>query len=134
MLLYDWKKLVETCEGSPLMIYTIFKMLVMKEIPINKYDKIYKYVDLSFAGSSFLVNPEQLIFESYKYSYREISQYLALASIRPISEYYATGKTSLDQRLVEVEAELYEENSLLRIEDGNIYFMYEEVPDKRKLH
>ena len=134
MFLYDWKKLVETCEGSPLMIYTIFKMLVMKEIPINKYDKIYKYVDLSFAGSSFLVNPEQLIFESYKYSYREISQYLALASIRPISEYYATGKTSLDQRLVEVEAELYEENSLLRIEDGNIYFMYEEVPDKRKLH
>lgn len=134
MFLYDWKKLVETSEGSPLMIYTIFKMLVMKEIPINKYDKIYKYVDLSFAGSSFLVNPEQLIFESYKYSYREISQYLALASIRPISEYYATGKTWLDQRLVEVEAELYEENSLLRIEDGNIYFMYEEVPDKRKLH
>ena len=134
MFLYDWKKIVETAEGSPILVYTIFKMLVLKEIPTNKFDKIYKYVDLSFAGSSFLVNPEQLVFESYKYSYREISQYLALASIRPISEYYATGKTSLDQRLVEFEEELYETNSLLRIEDGHIHFIYEEVPDKRKLH
>jgi len=134
MFLYDWKKIVDTAEGSPILVYSIFKMLVMKEIPTNKYDKIYKYVDLSFAGESFLVNPEQLVFESYKYSYREIAQYLALASIRPISEYYATGKTSLDQRLVEFEEELYEENSLLRIEDGHIYFTYEEVPDKRKLH
>jgi len=134
MFLYDWKKIVSTAEGSPLLVYTIFKMLVLKEIPNSKYDKIYKYVDLSFAGESFLVNPEQLVFESYKYSYREISQYLALASIRPISEYYATGKTSLDQRLVEFEEELYEENSLLRIQDGDIHFLYEEVPDKRKLH
>jgi len=134
MFLYDWKKIVSTAEGSPLLVYTIFKMLVLKEIPNSKYDKIYKYVDLSFAGESFLVNPEQLVFESYKYSYREISQYLALASIRPISEYYATGKTSLDQRLVEFEEELYEENSLLRIQDGEIHFLYEEVPDKRKLH
>jgi len=134
MFLYDWKKIVDTAEGSPILVYSIFKMLVMKEIPANKYDKIYKYVDLSFAGNSFLVNPEQLVFESYKYSYREIAQYLSLASIRPISEYYATGKTSLDQRLVEFEEELYEENSLLRIEDGHIHFKYEEVPDKRKLH
>ena len=134
MFLYDWKKIVSTAEGSPLLVYTIFKMLVLKEIPNSKYDKIYKYVDLSFAGESFLVNPEQLVFESYKYSYREISQYLALASIRPISEYYATGKTSLDQRLVEFEEELYEENSLLSIQDGEIHFLYEEVPDKRKLH
>lgn len=134
MFLYDWKKIVEIGDSSPIVIYTILKMLVMKEIPNNKFDKIYKYVDISFAGKSFLVNPEQLVFESYKYSYREISQYLALASIRPISEYYATGKTSLDQRLVEVEEELYEENSLLRIQDGHIHFKYEEVPDKRKLH
>jgi hypothetical protein len=134
MFLYDWKKIVETAEGSPLAVYLIFKMLVMKEIPTNKYDKIYKYVDLSFAGESFLVNPEQLVFESYKYGFREISQYLALASIRPISEYYATGKVALDQRLVEVEEELYEDNSLLRIEDGQIHFLYEEVPAKEKLH
>jgi len=134
MFLYDWKKIVETAEGSPLAVYLIFKMLVMKEIPTNKYDKIYKYVDLSFAGESFLVNPEQLVFESYKYGFREISQYLALASIRPISEYYATGKLALDQRLVEVEEELYEDNSLLRIEDGQIHFLYEEVPAKEKLH
>ena len=134
MFLYDWKKIVDTAEASPILVYTIFKMLVMKEIPNNKYDKIYKFVDLSFTGKSFLVNPEQLVFESYKYSYREISQYLALASIRPISEYYATGKTSLDQRLVEFEEGLYEENSLLRIQDGHIHFIYEEVPDKRKLH
>ena len=134
MFLYDWNKILDTAEGSPLAVYLIFKMLVMKEIPTNKFDKIYKYVDLSFTGSSFLVNPEQLVFESYKYSYREIAQYLSLASIRPISEYYATGKTSLDQRLVEFEEELYEENSLLRIENGEIHFIYEEVPDKRKLH
>ena len=134
MFLYDWSKIVTVGQGRPVAIFIIFKMLVMKEVPNNKYDKIYKYANLSFKGSSFLVNPEQLVFESYKYSYREIAQYLSLASIRPISEYYATGKTSLDQRLVEFEEELYIENRLLDIRDDHIHFKYEEVPDKRKLH
>ena len=42
MLFYDWKKMFEAAEGSPLALFVIFRMLVTGAIPINKY--IYKNV------------------------------------------------------------------------------------------
>lgn len=127
MLFYDWKKMFEAAEGSPLALFIIFKMLVTNAIPKNKYDDIYKYASKHFNGESFLVHPDVLLHNSYKHEYREIAQYLALASIRPYADYAATGETTLDLLMCDVDRELFEDNSLLTIEDGKVHFLYEEV-------
>ena len=127
MLFYDWKKMFEASEGNPLALFIIFRMIVTKAIPKNKYDDIYKYAGKHFTGESFLVHPDVLLYNSYKYSYREIAQYLAVASMRPYADYAITGDTTLDLLQCEIETEFFEGNSLLRIEDGKVHFLYEEV-------
>jgi len=133
MLFYDWKKMFEAAEGSPLALFIILKMLVTRAIPKNKYDDIYKYASMHFNGESFLVHADVLLHNAYKYEYREIAQYLALASLRRFADYAATGKTTLDLRECEIDQELFKENSLLHIQNGEIHFLYEEVPQE-KLH
>ena len=127
MLFYDWKKMFDASEGSPLAVFIILKMLVTNSIPTNKYDDTYKYAMKSFVGESFLLHPDVLIHNSYKHDYREIAQYVALASMRPFADYLATGELTLDLLQCEVDLELFEDNSLLRIEDNKIHFLYEEV-------
>ena len=127
MLFYNWEKIFETSEGNPQAMYTIVKMMALNEIPKNKYDKIYKYAYKSFVGKSFLLHPDVLLYNSYKHSYRDIGQYLALASLRPYVDYITTGETTLDLNICEVPVELFNDNSLLRIEDGKVHFLYEEV-------
>ena len=127
MLFYDWKKMFEASEGNPLALFIIFRMIVTKAIPKNKYDDIYKYAGKHFAGESFLVHPDVLLYNSYKHEYREIAQYLAIASMRPYADYLVTGDTTLDLLQCEVETEFFEDNSLLHIENGKVHFLYEEV-------
>ena len=127
MLFYDWRKIFEASDGSPLAIFIIFKMLVTRAIPKNKYDDIYKYANMHFTGESFLVHGDVLLHNAYKYEYREIAQYLALASMRPYADYLATGELTLDLIKCEIDLELFENNRLLHIEDGIVHFLYEEV-------
>ena len=127
MLFYDWKKMFDAAEGSPLAIFVIFKMLVTNAIPKNKYDDIYKYASKHFNGESYLVHGDVLLHNAYKHDYRDIAQYIALASLRPYADYLATGDTTLDLLICEVDQELFENNSLLHIENGKIHFLYEEV-------
>ena len=49
MLLYNWNRIFETCKGSPSEIVRVFKMLVDKQLPRNKYDKLYKYSYIDFS-------------------------------------------------------------------------------------
>ena len=130
MFLYDWKKIFDESTGSPLAIYLIFKMLVTNQIPANKYDKIYKYSSIDFSGESFLVHADLLLFNAYKYSYREIAQYLAVASLRPLADYLATGKTTLDLVYLELDLELINDNRLLHIENNTMFFKYEEATEE----
>jgi len=127
MLFYNWEKIFETSEGNPQTMYSIVKMMYLNEIPKNKYDKIYKYANKSFIGQSFLLHPDVLLYNSYKHSFREIAQYLALASVRPYVDYVTTGELTLDLDLVEIPLELFTDNSLLHVEDGKLHFLYEEV-------
>jgi hypothetical protein len=130
MLFYDWEKIFDTSEGNPKTMYTLLKMVYLKEIPANKYDKLYKYSTKSFIGTSFLVHPDVLLYNAYKYSYREIAQYVALASLRSYADYAITGDTTLDLNLVEIPVELFNENSLLRVKNDKVHFKYEEVKQK----
>ena len=103
-------------------------MLVEKQIPYNRYDKIYKYSDVDFNGDSFLIHPDVLLFNSYKYSYRDVCIYVALASRRPYAEYKVSGKRTLDMLHLPEEPIIMEDYSLLYIEDEEIHFVYEEDP------
>ena len=127
MLFYDWEKIFNASQGKGSDMFAIVKMMYLKEIPKNKYDKLYKFSTKSFIGTSFLVHPDVLLYNAYKHSFREIAQYLALASLRPYADYAITGETTLDLELVEIPVELFYDNSLLYIEDDKLHFLYEEV-------
>ena len=127
MLFYDWEKIFNASQGKGSDMFAIVKMMYLKEVPKNKYDKLYKFSTKSFIGTSFLVHPDVLLYNAYKHSFREIAQYLALASLRPYADYAITGETTLDLELIEIPVELFYDNSLLYIEDDKLHFLYEEV-------
>jgi hypothetical protein len=135
MLLFDWKKIYTTAAGDPTDIVRILRMLVEKRIPKNKYDKEYFYSQINFDGTSFLVHPERLLYNGYKYTFREVAIYTGVAALRSLSDFYATNKMTLDVLLVPEEALPYiYENRLLEVENDKIYFLYEGSPDKKEIH
>lgn len=110
-------------------------MIVNKEIPKNKYDPIYKYANKNYSGDSFLVHPDVLLFNGYKYSTRDLCVYLAVASVRPYAEYEAHGNISLPLIKAPLHPHQYLDNrDLLPIKDGLIIFPYEETPPLHKQH
>ena len=133
MLLYNWKKIFEIADGNAFICFIIFKMLTHREIPDNKYDKIYEFSKLNFSGESFMLHPDILLHYAYKHDYTDIAQYIALCSLRPYVDYKTTGKIDLDTLSWDLNHELIKDNSLLRFEGDSIHFIYEEVP-KEKLH
>jgi hypothetical protein len=130
MFLFDWQKVYETADASPLLCCVIMEMIIKKQIPKNKYDRIYNYSQKDFKGDCFLLHPDVLMYHSYKYSHRDIAIYYALAACRPLADYIATQKTTLDVLHLPVDLDLISNNSLLSIEDGNVHFLYEEVTKK----
>ena len=127
MLLFDWKKVFDTAQGNISTCNLIMDMLIGKKVPINKYDPIYKFSSKNFSGSSFLVHPEFLLFNSYKYTQRELCIYYALASLRSLPEYLATHKTTLDALHCPVPLDEINDNRLLIVLPDEITFIYEEV-------
>jgi len=127
MFLFDWQKVYDSAECNVSRCNMIMEMLINKQTPRNKYDRIYKFSRMDFTGSSFLLHPDVLLHHSYKYSNRDVSIYYALASIRGYAEYVVSQKTTLDLIHLPVSLESITDNRLLRIEDGNIHFLYEEV-------
>jgi len=136
MFLFDWQKICTHAEGKVVNTVRIFRMLVEKQVPKNKFDKIYKYSRIDFSGgSSFMLHPDVLLYHSHKYTYREVAQYIALCSLRSLAEYKATHQVTLDAILmpgVSIDpAETINNNRLLSIdEDDLIHFLYEEVNEK----
>ena len=132
MLLYDWKMIFTIANGEPTSIFIIFEMLVKNSIPRNKYDPIYKFYELNFTGECFLVHPDVLLYNAFRYSRRDISIYLAFASMRSLGEYFASGNITLD--LLEMPLDPFqhlEDDRLLYIEDEKLHFLYEEVPQEK---
>lgn len=104
-------------------------MLTNREVPKSKYDEIYSYSNINFRGSSFLLHPEALIYHRYKYSYRDIAIYIALASYRPYANYVVNKTLSLDLAVSPVDPRLYLDNKdLIPVENGVLHFIYEENP------
>ena len=134
MLLYDWRKIYKKSGGNVLEIFYILEMLVNKSIPIHRGDKLYKYSKVDFNGLGFIVHPDVLLYNSYKHSYKDIAAYLATASFRSLAEYAATQTTTLELLHIPFADFLVENiktNSLLRVEDELVHFLYEEVPKEK---
>ena len=135
MLFYNWQKIFDISEGNVVEIFKIFEMVAKNLVPRNRKDVLYKYKKHDFVGTSFLVHPDVLLYNSYKHSYKDIATYLAAASIRSVSEYLAHETTTLELLHVPFANHLVDNinnNSLLRIDDYNlIHFLYEEVPTEK---
>jgi hypothetical protein len=125
---YNWPKIYRIGEANPTECFRIFKMLVRGEIPRSKYDPIYKYSDKNFSGQSFLINPEKLLQEAYKYKYYDLCIYIALAGIRSYADYKVYRITTLDLIKAPAHPHDYISNkSLLPVKDGKIHFLYEDI-------
>jgi len=132
MLLYDWKKIFTVTNGDPSSIFIIFEMLVKNSIPQNKYDPIYKFYGLNFTGECFLVHPDVLLYNAFRYSRRDIAIYLAFASMRSLGEYFASGDITLDLLEMPIDPFQHLENDrLLYMKDDKLHFLYEEVPQEK---
>ena len=127
MMLYSWKKIFDAGKADPAVCTRIFRMLATKNIPRNKRDILYRFKDINFSGDSFLCNEDVLWANSFKHPNREICYYLALASLRSLGEYLATGKTTLDLIQAPVDPRDYvKDESLIYVRNDKIHFMYEE--------
>lgn len=135
MVLFSWKKVFYHSKGKPTEIVRIIRMLTYKMVPRNEFDKIYKYSMLDFSGSSFLVNPEGLFENQYRYSNRDMAIYISLASLRPSAAYLAQGVLSLDllHSPIGDPRERLENKKLLIVKNNRIYFLYEEKYKQSRL-
>ena len=133
VFLYDWQKVYDEAKGNIVSCNRIMEMLITKRIPINRYDPIYMLSQKNFSGRSFMLHPDVLLYNSYKYTNREIAEYYALAALRSLPEYFASQKTTLDLLHLPVGLEIINENRLLSIDEHSVHFLYEEVT-KEKLH
>lgn len=136
MLLYNWPKIYTAAGGDPKEIFKIFKMLVSGELPKNNYDPIFIYSKVDFTGTSFLIHPDVLLFNAFRYSRRDVSVYLALAALRPLAAYLADNRAiTLDLLMSPVDPRKeMEDDRLLVVEDGKIHFLYEKSPDRKEIH
>ena len=127
MLLFDWKKVFDTANGNIATCTTIMEMLIKQQVPRNKFDPIYKYSSKNFAGDSFLLHGDFLLYHAYKYTQKELAIYYALASLRSTAEYIATQKTTLDALHCPVPLDEINDNRLLIVLEDKITLIYEEV-------
>jgi hypothetical protein len=104
------------------------RSIVSNRLPKNRYDPLYPFYGIDFSGKSFIINPETLITNAFRYKPKEVAEYIALASYRSYSYYATTGDTTLDLFHSPVEQTTINSNRLLKVIDGRVHFLYEEVP------
>jgi hypothetical protein len=135
MILYNWQKIFLATQGDLVDIVRVLRMITEGRVPENKYDKLFFYSQVDFKGDSFLVHPERLLYNSYLHSYKEIGVYVAVAALRPLADYHAYGKISLDMLHLPDDIQKHiENNSLLSVENGEVHFLYEGSPSKEEIH
>ena len=132
MFLFDWPKIYDASKGNVVEIVRIFRMIVEKQIPKNKYDPIFRYSQKDFSGISFMLHPDVLLYHSFKYKYREVAQYISLCALRSAADFLSTQDPSLEVVLMPglSPEKIIEDNRLLQIDEDRVYFRYEEVNPK----
>ena len=132
MLLYSWKKVLRQAGHSSKQIILVFETMLKKSMPRNRFDPTYRYYDKDFTGHSFLLHPDYLLSHRNKYKDKEIADYIGLASFRNLGEYKATGKLTLDLAHSPIGQDIINNNRLLRIDRGEIHFLYEDYTQEKE--
>jgi len=127
MIRYSWRKIQSICGRSSLRIIVAIQSMICSGLPKNRHSLLYKYMQKDFSGDSYLLNPYPLVFFNKEASYKEIADYIGLASFRKYSEYLTTNDAGLDILHSPLSEEQIKQNRLLSIENGRIRFKYEEV-------
>jgi hypothetical protein len=124
---YDWNKICKAAKNNVGHIITIFDMIVYNRRPRDTRDSRMLFYGKDYSGQSYMVNPKGLLESKHNFTYKEIAQYIALASYRNYSDYIITGDTTLSLLKSPVSPHKLTGNRLLQI-DKNIKFLFEEVP------
>jgi len=126
MITFSWKKIFKLSGQNPSECIRIISMLTYKTVPVNRYDPLYKYRGENFYGLSFLLNPEELLYNAKKSTNKQVVAYIGLASLRSLAEYLLTGDKTLDLFHVPEGLQHYlKNNRLLNVKDGRVHFLYE---------
>lgn len=127
MFLFCWKKILKESKGSVNATFIILEMLIKGLVPLNRKDKFYPYYDKDYTGLSFLANPKALMTNAFKYSKKEVVEYVALASFRRYADYLTYNTITLSLIESPIGKDLIKQNRLLRLEGETIHFLFEEV-------
>ena len=74
MLFFDWTKVYDSANGSISHCNMIMEMIIKKSLPKNRFDPLYKYSNINFIGRNFLIHPDMLLFNAYKYGQRDLAE------------------------------------------------------------
>lgn len=127
------RKIINKTGGSSKRILQAFTAHASSRLPKSRYDPLYNYKQMDFSGESFMLNPFELIDYAFKWTPKEVAQYIGLAGFRSYSNYSITKDKSLDLFHSPVDQDTINNNRLLRIVDGKIYFYYEEDKKRRNI-
>ena len=127
LILYNWPKIVSKSNGRVSKMMEILSHLTFRLTPENEEDFRYKISQEDWTGDSYLLNPSKIFIHRHQFTEREISEYVALASLRSYAEYKATRKTTLNLIECPVEEVQIKDNRLLSFWNNEIYFCWEEV-------
>lgn len=133
MITYSWQRIYRKTGGSSKRIVLVLKALVSNSLPKNRFDPLYNYYYSDFSGDSFLLDATSLSTNAFRYKPKEVAQYIALASFRNLAYYKATKDASLDLFHSPVDEDTINNNRLLCIHNGRIYFYYEEGLKRRNI-
>jgi hypothetical protein len=127
MLLFDWNKIMRASKGNVGDIIQILRIITYKIQPKNYYDKTFKFYKYKFGGSSYILNPKDLLERGRAYSDREVVEYAGVASFRNYHNYVNTKDTTLDFLMSPISEGIINNNRLLELKDGRVHFMFEET-------
>ena len=130
MLLFNWNEIMKVSKGNIGEIIQILRIITYKIKPKNYYDKTFKFYKYKFGGSSFILNPKDLLERGRALSDREVVEYAGVASFRNYYDYVRTKDTTLDLFDCEVSEEIINNNRLLELKDGRVHFLFEETMEK----
>jgi len=110
--------------------FRFFVSLLTRFNQKNYYDKTFKFYKYKFGGSSYILNPKDLLERGRAFSDREVVEYAGVASFRNYHEYVNTKDTTLDFLMSPISEGIINNNRLLELKDGRVHFMFEETMEK----
>ncbi len=126
MVLFNFKTILKHSKYSTNEFLSIFRYITFK--PKTAFnEKEAKRARVNWSGGSYLINPRLLLRNRGRYPDKQVVEYIALASLRNYSDYKIMGVKTLDLLACAGKEDLINNNRLLRLADGKVYFKYEEA-------